>query len=90
MMRWVVVGWWGFWETLTRLFEDHKLARRGMLVWVLWVMTGVIYRGTQPEVLASMTQPASVFLVAVVGILTTVVGFYVKGREREDRRNGVG
>ena len=89
-MRWLVTGWWGLWATITTLFEDYKLARRGLLVWAMWELSGVLSVATQPEVLKDMNQPASLFLLGVIGILTTVLGFYVKGREREDRRNGLG
>lgn len=87
-MRWLTALWWGFWATVSVLFEEHKAARRVLLGWAMWILTLLVLRATEVEVLKTMSAPAATFLGAVVGILTTVLAFYVKSREREDRKNG--
>lgn len=87
-MRWLAALWWGFWSVVTVLFEEHKLARRLALFWSMWLITVVVLRTTVPEVLIALGGAAAATIVgAVVGILATVLGFYLKSREREDTQN---
>ena len=86
MMGWLAAIWWGFWAAVTTLFEEHKLARRFALFWAMWLITVVVLRATQPELLATLGGTAAVGIIGpVIGILATVIGFYVKSREREDQ-----
>lgn len=88
-MGWLAAIWWGLWATIAVLFEEHKLARRSLLFWAMVILTIVILRVTRPEVLTELGGAAAATIVtAIVGILTTVLAFYVKGREREDRDRG--
>jgi len=66
------------------LFEDHKLARRGTLIWALTVLTIVILRFLD-AVTQIDTVTASVF-VSILGILSTVLVFYNKHRNEEDMK----
>ena len=85
-MGWLAAVWWGLWSTVTVLFEEHKLARRFALFWAMWLITVVVLRVTQPSLLAQLGGTAAVGIVGpVIGILATVLGFYMKSREREDR-----
>lgn len=87
MMRWIAALWWGFWATLAVLFEDHKLARRMMLFWVIWICSVVVLRATRPEVLVQLGGTAAgIIVTGVLGLLGTVITFYLKSREREDAR----
>lgn len=89
MMGWLAAIWWGVWSTIAVLFEEHKLARRVLLFWAMYVLSVVILRATRPDVLIALGGTAAAAIVAsVVGILATVLGFYMKSREREDKRNG--
>jgi len=91
MMGWLAAVWWGVWATVALLFEEHKLARRILLFWAIYIITVVVLRVTKPEVLIALggTAAASI-VIGVIGILATVLGFYMKSREREDRHNGPG
>lgn len=89
MMGWLAAIWWSLWATVALLFEEHKLARRVLLFWAMYIITVVVLRTTQPEVLIAIGgSAASAIVIGVIGILATVLGFYMKSREREDRQNG--
>lgn len=88
-MRWLAAIWWGFWQVVSILFEEHKFARRVTLFWAMWLITTVVLRATQPTVLMAIGGAgAATIVTGVIGVLATVLGFYMKSREREDRRNG--
>lgn len=87
-MGWLAAAWWALWATVTVLFEEHKLARRVLLFWSMWLITVVALRATQPEVLIALGgMAAGTIVTGIIGLLATVTAFYVKSREREDRRN---
>lgn len=88
-MGWLAAVWWGIWATVTVLFEEHKLARRTALFWCLWLTTVVVLRVTDPEVIVQLGGASAATIVGgVLGLLGTVTAFYLKSREREDRKNG--
>ena len=70
---------------ISRLFEEHKLARRGALVWACWLISVVALRVTEPETLAGMTAASATVVTAIIGILTTVIGFYQWSRGQDDK-----
>lgn len=65
------------------LFEKHKLMRRLMLVWACALITVVVLRVTRPEVLTDVSASVATVVTAVIGILTTVIGFYQWTRHKE-------
>lgn len=69
---------------LARLFEEHKFVRRTILVWACWLITLAVMRATEPEVLPILSGPAATVVVAVIGILATVITFYMWSRNAED------
>lgn len=76
-------------DWLSALFEKHKFARRLLLFWAMTIITIVVLRVTKPEVIMALGGTAAATIVtAIIGILATVLGFYVKGREREGRHRG--
>lgn len=79
--------WWGLLDAISVLFTRYKFARRVMLFWAMWLITVVVLRTTDPEIITALGGAAAVGIVGpVVGILATVLGFYAKSRERDDRR----
>jgi hypothetical protein len=66
--------------------ENHKLVRRLTLGWALWLITVVILRVTDPEVMEHVNGPMATIVTGVIGILATIIGFYMKLRGKDDDR----
>lgn len=72
------VGKW-----IERLFNEHMLVRRFMVFWAISLITYVILKVfVNPE---TISTPAAVALGSVVGLLTTVLAFYVRSRQLDER-----
>lgn len=67
-----------------RQMNQNKAFRRGVLMWAIWLVTTVVLRVTHPDVLSTITDPAAIVIVAVIGILATVIGFYQWHRKQDD------
>ena len=65
------------------LFEEHKAARRITLFWALWLISVVTLRVTDPEVIPTVTAASATVITAIIGILTTVIGFYQWHRSKD-------
>lgn len=72
---------------LGNLFEVHKLVRRLTLVWAAWLITVVVLRVTQPEVLANISGPVATVVTAVIGLLATVIAFYQWSRQQDKKED---
>jgi len=72
-----------FWTVVKALFEDHKLVRRLTLGWAVWLISVVVLRVTEPEILPIVNGHILAIVTAVIGILTTVIGFYQWSRHKE-------
>lgn len=68
-------------EFIRLLFEEYKFARRALLVWAMGLITYCVVKVF--ENLALINKDVSLFLVAVVGLLTIVLTFYQRSRERD-------
>lgn len=66
-----------------RLINKHKFIRRAALVWACWLITVVVLRVTEPEVLPMINAAVATIVTAVIGILTAVIGFYQWSRHKE-------
>ena len=77
-----------------RLFNEHKLVRRLTLMWACWLITVVVLRVTEPEVLEHVDAAVATVVTAVIGLLATVIAFYQWSRNKEDnpedRKNDTG
>ena len=66
-------------KAIEALFTRHKFVRRVIVLWALWLITVVVLRFVE---LATSIDTATVTGVGtIVGILSTVLGFYIKSRE---------
>jgi len=68
---------------LGKAINEHKLIRRLALVWACWLITVVVLRVTTPEVMAQVNSSMATIVVAVIGILATVIAFYQWSRHKE-------
>jgi hypothetical protein len=69
-----------------KLFNEHKLARRLLLLWACWLITVVVLRATDLAVIDKITGPAATIVTGVIGILTIVISLYQWSRQREEDR----
>ena len=70
---------------INKLFNEHKLIRRVALVWACWLITVVVLRVTEPAVLEKVNSSMATIVVAVIGILATVIAFYQWSRHKENK-----
>lgn len=66
-----------------KLVNEQKLIRRLALVWACWLITVVVLRVTEPDVLQHVNAAVATIVTAVIGILATVIGFYQWSRHKE-------
>ena len=72
----------GFGAWVETLFEDHKLVRRVLVAWAVWLITLVILKFVS---LMTTIDTATVSGVGtIVGILSTVLVFYIRSRELDN------
>lgn len=71
-------------DWFNRLFNQHKLVRRLTLVWACWLITEVVLRVTAPEVIPKVTGSITSIVIAVIGLLATVIAFYQWSRNKDD------
>lgn len=71
---------------LADLVERHKLIRRLALIWACWLVTVVVLRVTEPEVITVIGPAGATVVTGVIGILTSVIAFYQHHRHKECNR----
>lgn len=69
---------------IERLFEEHKLIRRLLVLWAVTLITWTVTRVFSD--LAALTAPVATALATVTAILTAVLGFYQWARQNEDKK----
>jgi hypothetical protein len=73
-------------NTLHNIVEKHKGVRRLALLWGIVIVTIVILRVTEPEVIVQIGMGGATIVTAVIGILGTVLGLYQYHRHEDDVR----
>lgn len=68
-----------FGQAIECLFEDHKFVRRFIVGWSLWLITTVVLRFV--ELMTAVDTATVTGVGTIVGILSTVLAFYIKSRE---------
>ena len=66
------------------LFEEHKLVRRLLVIWALWLITYVVLDAV--DKVKQIDGSAAAMISTIVGILATVTSFYIRSRELDDRK----
>ena len=64
------------------LFEDHKLVRRLLVLWAVWLITVVVLNAIGK--ISNIDAAAATMVGSIVGILATVTAFYIRSRELDD------
>jgi len=69
-------GWIECW------FEDHKLVRRILVLWAIWLITSIAFDLLimNPE---KVSEPVAKVAIACVGLLSIVLTFYQWSRGKE-------
>lgn len=67
-----------------RHMNENKLIRRLVLLWAVCVVT--VYIFNPPGYINTITDAGAVAFVSVVGILSSVIGFYQWSRSSEEKR----
>lgn len=70
---------------LANFFDKYKGARRLALLWSILLITFVVVRVTDKDVLLHITPSGATVVTAIIGILTTVIAFYQWDRARDDK-----
>jgi len=73
-------------DWIDRLFNEHKLVRRGLVIWAVWIITWVVV--TVFKQLSLITAPVATFGGVVIGMLATVLAFYQWSRDKDDEDLG--
>ena len=63
------------------LFNKHKLVRRMTVIWAVTLVTIVVMIAMTN--MALITAPVATVVGSVVGLVATVLGFYMKGRQMD-------
>ena len=79
--------WNKFGQWVECLFEDHKLVRRLLVIWAVWLITTVVLDAMNK--VAVIDAPAATMITGIIGILATVTAFYIRSRELDGKRNDV-
>lgn len=69
-------------DWLDRLFNRHKLVRRGIVIWACWLITTIVLKTWEDVSLinASVISGLSV----IVGILASALAHYKWSRDKDD------
>ena len=69
---------------MKKALEEHKLIRRLTHAWACWLITVVVLRVTEPDVLQHVTGAVATVVTGVLGLLTTVITFYQWTRHKDN------
>ena len=77
---------------IDRLFNKHKLVRRSIVVWAIWAVSYTLIAILDPKggdsILLHMTTSGASVVIAIIGILTTAIGYYKYSRDKEITKEG--
>lgn len=65
---------------------SNLFVRRAILAWACWLITVVVLRVTDPEILETVNGSIVAIVTAVIGILATVIGFFQWSRQKDEER----
>ena len=67
---------------LNRLFNKHLFVRRALVLWAMVLITIVIFKVL--DTMTTIDAATASVITAIIGILATVTGFYIKIRELDN------
>lgn len=62
----------------------HKIIRRLALIWACAIITVVVLRVTEPEIIVNIGAAGATIVTAVIGMLATILGLYQHQRGKQD------
>lgn len=68
----------------SELANRQMLFRRLVLIWAMTIITYVIYVVTDHQLLIQIGAAGATIVTGIIGILTTVIGFYQWHRQQDD------
>lgn len=68
----------------SELANRQMLFRRLVLIWAMTIITYVVYIVVEPTLLIQIGAAGATVITAIIGILTTVIGFYQWHRQQDD------
>lgn len=71
-------------KKIDHLFNEHMLVRRLLVIWAIVLITVVVFKLL--SIMTTIDTATAAVVSAVVGILATVTGFYIKSRELDAKR----
>ena len=74
-----------FGKWVEALFEEHKLVRRILVFWAIWLITYVVLTATSK--ITTIDTASAAMVSTIVGLLATVTAFYIRSRELDDKRD---
>lgn len=69
---------------ISDLFEKYKFIRRAVVLWACWLITIVVLRVTEPDIIPLINSAVVAIVTGVIGILATAIGFYQWSRNKDD------
>ena len=66
---------------LHRLFEEYKVVRRVIIIWIVYLITRITYIVFSD--MEAVTGAVASAYASLVGLLAVVIGFYQWSRERD-------
>jgi len=71
-----------FGRWIESLFEEHKLVRRFLVFWAVALISLLVFK--LYSVISTITPPVAAVVGSIVGILSTVLVFYINSRKLDD------
>lgn len=68
----------------SELANRQMLFRRLVLIWAITIITYVVYVVTDHQLLIQIGAAGATIVTGIIGILTTVIGFYQWHRQQDD------
>lgn len=70
---------------INKVFKEHKFVTTAVLGWACWLITVVVLRVTNPEIITKIGGSGATIVGSVIGILATVVAFYQWSRNKKKK-----
>lgn len=73
-------------SSLNKLFNEQKFFRRAILIWAMILITHFVLFLMDAQLLIGIGAAGATVVTGVIGILTSVIGFYQWHRKQDDEK----